>query len=139
MGGRSRFVDLWPADQRGDRRTAFFYVPEKSSRDIVEKAKVFFAERWFTWLMKEGWDAAGPVLFGGPFRAPDPAHLGDWMFLMSCRFRRFKPVVISRETWEGAVALNAKHDELPANKDPGLLRYLTDLPPGEAERSIRNA
>ncbi len=139
MGGKSRFVDVWPRHQKGDWRTAFFFVPEGSTPDSVDKAKTFFAKRWFDWLMKEGYDAYGHVYFGGPYRSPDPARLGDSMYLITTRFRRLRPIVISREAYEGSAALQAKHEELPANTPLGLLKYLTDLPRDEAERRIKQA
>ena len=137
MGRGSDFVDLWPKHQKGDWRTAFFYVPEGSSVASVDKAKTFFAKRWFDWLLKEGYEAYGQVYFGGPYRSPDAAHLGDSMFLIATRFRRFKPIVIRRDAYEGSAAMQARHGELPANEPPGLLEYLTKLPRDEAERRIK--
>ena len=139
MGNGSRLVELLPASPLGDWRTAFFYVPEKSSAEAVQKAKMFFGERWFTWLAKEGYEARPPVYFGGPHRSPDPEHLGDWMFLMQCRFIRSRPLQVKREVYETAEALTAKHAELPENKPPGLLDYLTKMPADEAEKRIRDA
>ena len=139
MGNGSRLVELWPSSPEGDWRTAFFYVPEGSSEEAVQKAKMFFGERWFTWLAKEGYEARPPVYFGGPYRSPDPDHLGDSMYLMHCRFTRWRPRLVKREVFETADMLTAKHAELPRNEPDGLLEYLTKMPRDEAEERIKKA
>lgn len=113
QGGATRtsYVDLWPADQRGDLFQGFVRVPERlvGTKEHTNERLEFLSlidanlKRWVEWKSKQGWKLNGTPKVSGPYEPPTPdaksapvdeAYGPHKRYVITARFTRETPLWI---------------------------------------------
>lgn len=93
-------VEVWHANDAGDLHELQFEVPVWARHDSIVNAFRAFGQKWIEYKVKQGYALRGRVRCHGPYPAQEFEKLDQNVFVISGRFVRTRPEVMSLDEAE---------------------------------------
>jgi hypothetical protein len=129
-------IAVWELHDGGDLHELMFQVPDTTSKDAIGKAFTHYGKEWVDMKRKDGWDIqAKTIRMHGPYPCLEFESLDMLNFVITARFKRSRPMMMSKEQFEPYL----ENDPLPEDDQrsigAAILSAVQD--PAEIEANAR--